>query len=243
MKLFWMKFEVGEYLSKTSHLSTVEHGAYLLLLLHYWMNGGLPNDEESIFRITRMEAKQWKKSRGALKTLFDEDWRHAELDEKRAQAIEKSQVNSANARRSHARRSKIAAEFAEGSHNKPESDEEAEPQLELQQQRASASQQQLAQLPDAALSYPVRFENGVQVHELADYLCDIAGLPLTEGEKVIVREWCAKNWDPRLICHVVKGVLGRSSSNAPRTLKYFEPAIQDVYSRFGPTDPVEKPLN
>lgn len=241
MKLFWMKLEVGEYLSKTSHLTTVEHGAYLLLLLHYWINGGLPRDEESIFRITRMDAKQWKKSKCVLKALFDESWRHAELDEKREQAIEKSQINSANAKRSHANRRNIAPEFAERSHGELESEKEAEPQSVLEQQRASASQQQPKR--GSGASDPGPLEKGAHPDELADFVCQIAGLQLTEGAQAVVREWRTKNWDPTLICDVVEGLVRRSSGKRPRTLRYFEDAIRDAHVRCGMAWDKENPLN
>lgn len=37
----WMAFYVADYLADTLHLSATEHGAYLLLISHYWVHGGL----------------------------------------------------------------------------------------------------------------------------------------------------------------------------------------------------------
>ncbi len=101
MKRPWMPFYVADYLTDTAHLSAAEHGAYLLLILHYWTRRGLPSDEESIRRITRLSPRQWTQSRDILRDLFSDDWRHKRVDAELAQVIEKSKTNSANAKLRH----------------------------------------------------------------------------------------------------------------------------------------------
>jgi uncharacterized protein YdaU (DUF1376 family) len=54
----WMPFYVADYLADTGHLSTIEHGAYMLLIMHYWQKGGLPADERMIARVARMTTEQ-----------------------------------------------------------------------------------------------------------------------------------------------------------------------------------------
>jgi uncharacterized protein YdaU (DUF1376 family) len=105
----WMPLYVADYLGDTAHLNTAEHGAYLLLIMHYWTKGRLPLSEESIQRITRMTNRQWKKSRDVLKSFFVADWRHHRVEKEIAQAIEKSRVNSANATKSHVHRKRFVA--------------------------------------------------------------------------------------------------------------------------------------
>lgn len=100
----WMPLYVADYQADTAHLSTAEHGAYLLLIMFYWTKGGLPKDEEAIRRITRMSNRQWSQSRDVLKSLFGDEWRHKRVDDELAKAIEKSSVNSANAKRRHSER-------------------------------------------------------------------------------------------------------------------------------------------
>jgi uncharacterized protein YdaU (DUF1376 family) len=99
-----MPFYFADYLADTGHLSVAEHGAYFLLIAHYWSHGGLPADEAVIARITRMTPRQWSQSRDVLRSLFGDDWRHKRIDKELAKAIEKSQVNSANAQRRHSER-------------------------------------------------------------------------------------------------------------------------------------------
>lgn len=96
-----MPLYVADYLADTAHLSAAEHGAYLLLIMHYWTKGKLPDDEEAIRRVTRLTTRQWSQSRDVLRSLFGDQWRHKRIDEELSKAIEKSKVNSANAKRSH----------------------------------------------------------------------------------------------------------------------------------------------
>lgn len=100
----WMPFYFSDYLADTAHLSVSEHGAYLLLIAHYWAHGGLPAEEATIARITRMSARQWSQSRDILRSLFGDVWRHKRIDHELAKAIEKSKKNSANAKLSHSDR-------------------------------------------------------------------------------------------------------------------------------------------
>jgi len=68
----WMPFYVTDYLGDTMHLSTTQHGAYLLLLLACWKAGGdLPDDDAQLSSITRMTVTDWKKSAPVLRRFFE----------------------------------------------------------------------------------------------------------------------------------------------------------------------------
>lgn len=68
----WMPFYVTDYLGDTMHLSTTQHGAYLLLLLACWKAGGdLPDDDAQLCSITRLPPADWKKYAPVLRRFFD----------------------------------------------------------------------------------------------------------------------------------------------------------------------------
>lgn len=67
----WMPFYIGDYLRDTGHLTTLEHGGYILLLIHAWTRGGeLPIDERRLRMIAKMEAKEWKAAAPAILEYF-----------------------------------------------------------------------------------------------------------------------------------------------------------------------------
>lgn len=70
----WMPLYVADYLADTAHLTAAEHGAYLLLIMHYWRAGKLPSDGRQIARIARMNAREWDRSRDTIAAFFDDGW-------------------------------------------------------------------------------------------------------------------------------------------------------------------------
>jgi uncharacterized protein YdaU (DUF1376 family) len=104
----WMPLYVGDYLGDTGHLTTAQHGAYLLLMMHYWRKGELPDDDRQLCKITKLPLKTWCEYRATLQVFFYEGWKHKRIDaelakmmrvsEKRAIAGQKGGIGSALAR-------------------------------------------------------------------------------------------------------------------------------------------------
>lgn len=82
----WMPLHIDDYLADTGHLTGAEHGAYMLMIMHYWQNGSLPENERLIARIARMDAAQWEDSRDVLAMLFGPNWSHKRIDAELAKA-------------------------------------------------------------------------------------------------------------------------------------------------------------
>ena len=84
----WMPLHITDYLADTGHLNAAEHGAYLMLIMHYWQNGSLPADERLLARLARMSKSEWDESRDVLAMLFGPNWTHKRIDAELAKADE-----------------------------------------------------------------------------------------------------------------------------------------------------------
>jgi uncharacterized protein YdaU (DUF1376 family) len=84
MSRAWMPLYVGDYLRDTGHLNTAQHGAYLLLIMHYWQHGGLPKSESELAAIARVPIRKWRVLSVPIKVLFDDDWTHRRVDKELA---------------------------------------------------------------------------------------------------------------------------------------------------------------
>lgn len=79
-----MPLYTDAYLADTRHLTTEEHGAYLLLLMCAWRNAGceLEDDNKSLARITGLTPARWRRLRCRLEAFFvieDGKWRQRKL--------------------------------------------------------------------------------------------------------------------------------------------------------------------
>jgi len=84
----WMPLHIADYLADTGHLTATEHGAYVLMIMHYWQNGSLPANERVIARIAKLTVEQWVESRDILAMLFGPDWSHKRIDAELSKADE-----------------------------------------------------------------------------------------------------------------------------------------------------------
>jgi uncharacterized protein YdaU (DUF1376 family) len=76
----WMPLYVGDYLRDTRDLNTLQHGAYLLLIMHYWQHDGLPNDDARLAAITGLSVAQWRRIREPVQAKFAAGWKHKRIE-------------------------------------------------------------------------------------------------------------------------------------------------------------------
>lgn len=85
----YMPLWVAEYRADTGHLSTIEHGAYLLLIMHYWQTKALPTEDIKLARISGLTLREWQRVKPTLAAFFLNDWKHKRVEEELLEAKEK----------------------------------------------------------------------------------------------------------------------------------------------------------
>jgi uncharacterized protein YdaU (DUF1376 family) len=105
----FMPLYVADYLADAAHLSTLEHGAYLLLIMTYWQRGeALPDDDKKLARIARLDARNWARVKPQICEFFttgDNKWLHhrveRELSNVRTKSLKKREGGLARAKQMH----------------------------------------------------------------------------------------------------------------------------------------------
>ncbi len=100
-----MPLFIGAYLADTQRLNTEQHGAYLLLIMDYWMNGAPPDDDDELAQITKLSLSAWKKTKAKITKFFnlsDGRWYHKRIEKEltaakmnKGKAVEKAKAAAA----------------------------------------------------------------------------------------------------------------------------------------------------
>lgn len=103
----YMPLYVADYLADTSHLSAVENGAYVLLIMNYWQRGkSLPCGDDQLARVCRLSTKEWRVIKPVIQEFFDEQdgfWMHGRVETELAKVRGKS-AKASNAGKASAQR-------------------------------------------------------------------------------------------------------------------------------------------
>lgn len=100
----YIQLYVADYLADTIHLTTEEHGAYLLIIFNYWQTGK-PIPESRLAAITKLSPERWESARETLSEFFNITdaglWLHERIDEDlekvRAKSIKASRAGKRSA--------------------------------------------------------------------------------------------------------------------------------------------------
>lgn len=93
------------YLADTRHLSTMQHGAYLLLLMEAWRrpNTDLPDDDTLLARLAGMSAEEWTREKPVVMSFWRLDgrtktWQQKRLNDEKSYVTKKGKQQRSNAK-------------------------------------------------------------------------------------------------------------------------------------------------
>ena len=127
----WMPVFIGDYLADTMHLTTEQHGAYLLLLFHLWRRGSLRDDDAVLAKISGLGENAWNLHRPALAEFFkihDGLWQHGRVEKEKARvtATKQSMTKKAKSAASSRWRKNNAPSIAQAMPGDADSESESE---------------------------------------------------------------------------------------------------------------------
>jgi uncharacterized protein YdaU (DUF1376 family) len=113
----YMQLYIADYLADTMHLSTEEHGAYLLLMFNYWQTGGaIPKSR--LAKIARLDNERWISVEESLREFFVDngtEWVHERIDQDLEIVLAKIEQRSAAGKASvEKRKARKEAKFERG---------------------------------------------------------------------------------------------------------------------------------
>lgn len=220
----WMPLYVADYRNDTMHLSTQEHGAYLLLLMQAWLRDGiLPSEAERLRRITGLSPKEWKASWPTIRDFFQEGpdgFRHKRLDlelDKGRRAIEqkrgagKASADARKAAREANGRSTGVATEGQRQGNQPQ----PQPQPQGEEEGSTPENNPL---PHGALAFSGRVIR-LNRRDFDQWAKAYHGIPDLAAELTALDDWLREADDPKLPkrwFQVVSGALAKKHQAALR---------------------------
>lgn len=122
------------YLGDTTHLTTIEHGAYLLLLMTAWRSRDcrLPDDDKLLARYARCGPNQWKRLRPVLEPFFvieNGQWWQRRLTDEASAVRQKKQQASIAGRASALKRQDRHSTGVQPKSNEPPTQLQLEPNI------------------------------------------------------------------------------------------------------------------
>jgi uncharacterized protein YdaU (DUF1376 family) len=221
-KDLWMPLYIGDYLADTGHLTTTQHGAYLLLMMHYWRKHGLPDDDKQLAAIAKLPLRIWLDTKETLQAFFHDGWVHKRIEGELARRKEVSNKRAEAGSRGGKCKADdkqllpVCSDFASS----------------LLKQNGSMTQSQSPiAVADDALARPSA------AFELAEKLLVIAGHspefwpPGWCGAPQRVETWLSQGWKPEIIIAAVTAAAAKKRGSPANSVQFFENAIAEEHAR------------
>lgn len=234
-----MPLYIAKYIQDTQHLSTEEHGAYLLILMHAWTNGGkLPADPERLRVIAKMDSKPWRRSWSTLSEflpLHGDCRRNKRIDQElhkaRAMVEQRSEAGRASAEKRWGKRD-----------NGEDNDEDNapigkrnEPITESLRKNAPLHKSTITALPGTTTKSSATANSSVTktAGEMANQLRRL-GVEVT-SKNTTLRQWIADGFTIALLVEAVTVARGRRGKATGKiAANYIDTIVRD---------PGQKPIN
>lgn len=239
-----MPFYTDAYLADTRHLTTEEHGAYLLLLMCAWRNANcaLADDDKSLARITGLTPARWRRMRPRLTPFFDMEggfWRQQKLTSIHADVaarVARNRVSGARGGRALAAKRKQTARQSSsarisGVTGKSASEITSKPGSKNPAAKTKTKQRQLPApvAPVAELDAPTTLSDG-----WGPAIASVCG-PDTHLDTSVIQIWQAAEVDLALdVLPTIEAVFQREitrTGKPPLRLGYYRDAVLEASTR------------
>lgn len=251
----WMPLYVGDYLRDTGHLTTLEHGAYLLLIMHAWTHDGeLPDDDLRLRAIAHLDARDWRRCRDSVRSFFysaSGRLRHkrvdAELQVSRGRQEKASLAGKASAAQRALQRELRSSANLEPTRRQLRSNSEGNSEATQRSTNTTQVESQLkliTPLPRTRTRESKRTFVGLEEHVRVDdtgkrvcngwYLDDVlafaqqaSGLFSTsaDDERTLIK-WLVDGYESPAILEAMARVVKRPRNGAIQSFRYFDAAVR-----------------
>jgi uncharacterized protein YdaU (DUF1376 family) len=243
-KDMWMPLYIGAYLRKTARLTTEQHGAYLLLIMDYWVNGPLPDDDAALAQVARLSIRRWRSMSATVRAFF------TQMDGKLFhERIERELETAGRITVKRSKAGKAGADARWGIERDSEQDAKSDDkdggkrmanamangwQMGSQNDGPSPSPSPIENptppsSPDTARASHVQPSGGGGLLECAGRLRDKLERELNLAAPVILAPiiaWLQAGATPELIDSVINDVLRQKPGWKPDTINYFDRAVR-----------------
>lgn len=228
MNLPRMSLHIGDYRKDTGHLRAAGHGAYLLLMMHYWQSGGLPDDDERLARITGfLRIEDWQAVRPVVQAFFHDGWKHKRIDAEFGKSTERSKAGRMGGR---------PKAKEKQNESKPESKSEAPQPLPQKEVGGGGS---------AGARDPERSMIGDEAKRLTEEIAVIAGYPEVAdwppgwcGAPLRVQAFLDAGWHREVMLAAAREAMGNKRDGPPFSIGFFERPFARAHARHGAPVPV-----